>query len=110
MIAANVRGGMNASDVRRRMCRSTLPSRAAISANSAPTLVITTPTAPGRDRVLDLGWIDPATEEHHRTQRRLKQRRANSGMTGANLAGSLCDVEVQRAATLLKKQQRNSYY
>jgi hypothetical protein len=33
MIAANVRGGMNASDVRRRMCLSTLPSRSAISAN-----------------------------------------------------------------------------
>jgi hypothetical protein len=33
MIAANVRGGMNASGVRRRMCRSTLPSRPAISAN-----------------------------------------------------------------------------
>jgi hypothetical protein len=33
MIAANVRGGMNASGARRRMCLSTLPSRAAISAN-----------------------------------------------------------------------------
>ena len=33
MIAANVRGGMNASGVRRRMCLSTLPSRSAISAN-----------------------------------------------------------------------------
>jgi hypothetical protein len=32
-IAAKVRGGMNAGDVRRRMCRSTLPSRSAISAN-----------------------------------------------------------------------------
>jgi hypothetical protein len=31
-------------------------------------------------------------------------------MTGANLAGPLGDVEVQRAATLLKKRQRNSYY
>jgi hypothetical protein len=28
----------------------------AVAAVSAPTLVITTPTAPGRDRVLDLGW------------------------------------------------------
>ena len=33
MIAANVCGGMNASGVRRRMCRSTLPSRSAISSN-----------------------------------------------------------------------------
>jgi hypothetical protein len=33
MIAANVRGAMNASGVRRRTCLSTLPSRSAISAN-----------------------------------------------------------------------------
>jgi hypothetical protein len=33
MIAANVRGEMNASGARRRMCLSTFPSRSAISAN-----------------------------------------------------------------------------
>jgi hypothetical protein len=68
MIAADVRGGMNASGARTRMCLSTLPSRSATSAkrpNAARCDVVDPGARPGFlfERWLGLGLIQDSLDE-----------------------------------------------